>query len=887
MFRRKRSAEDFAEEIKAHLELETDELKGEGLSEDEARWKARREFGNVRAAQERFYLKSRWVGLDKLLRDVRFGLRSLRQSPGFTATAILTLALGIGADTAVFSVMNAVLLRSLPVTDPDRLVYLRTSNPPRGTGTIDSNETFSYPVYDALRQQSQGLSPVMAYAPLSNSKVAVRYGAQPEEAEGDMVSGTFFSGLGVKVPRGRGFSEQDEANHASIAVISYNYWTRRFARNPDVLGQTLYVNDVAITIVGVAAEGFEGVEGGGSTDFWIPLQSRPELNAWGNPPEDGKTYIANSTWWCLRLIGRLAPGVTRAQAVAQLQPVFQRAAYVGLGMPMGGEKPPVLSLADAKSFPGYDQQYGKPLRMLMAMVGLVLLIALTNVVMLLMARNAGRQREFSVRQALGAGHGELLRQLLAESLILVTAGGALAWGFAEMATQLLGRWAQIESSLAPDRTVMLFTLGVLGFAALLFGLAPLRVALAGGAELALKTSAATSNTDAGKSRTGRIIVALQMALCVVLLVGGGLLIRTLRNLENTPLGMQVDGLVVFGVKSNIQSVPAGVAFYVNLMNKLRALPGVESVTIMEERLGSWSSDNSDMMVDGKLPDVANGSSRTVRSNVVGPDFFRTLGVPVLAGRDFADSDTATSPHVGIINEQFAQRFLPNQNPLGHTIGTDNGRYQMTVVGVVKDHKYRSIDEEPIPMAWYMYAQIPMTGAMHVEMRVHGEPLEILPSARKAVQQMNPNLPLIRPMSQRAQFDTTISRQTLFARLAGFFGFLAVVLVATGLYGTLAYRVSMRTAEIGVRMAVGARREQVVWMILQDSLLLTAAGVVIGVPLAMLVGQALTSSLYGVKPFDAVSYLLAVEGVAVVALVASAVPAGRAASVDPMRALRAE
>lgn len=887
MFRRKRSAEDFADEIRAHLELETDELKREGLSEDEARWKARREFGNVRAAQERFYLKSRWVGLDKLLRDVRFGLRSLRQSPGFAATAILTLALGIGANTAVFSVMNAILLRSLPVTDPDRLVYLRTSNPPRGTGTIDSTETFSYPVYDALRQQIRGLSPVMAYAPLSGSKVAVRYGAQPEEAEGDMVSGTFFSGLGVKLQRGRGFSEEDEENHASIAVISYNYWTRRFARNPDVLGKTLYVNGVAITIVGVAAEGFEGVEGGGSTEFWIPLQSRPELNAWGNPPEDGKTYITNSTWWCLRMIGRLAPGVTRAQAVAQLQPVFQRAAYLGLATPMEGEKPPVLSLADAKSFPGYDQQYGKPLRLLMAMVGLVLLIALTNVVMLLMARNAARQREFSVRQALGAGRVELLRQLLVESVILVTMGGALAWGFAEMATRLLGRWAQIESSLAPDGTVMLFTLGVLVLAAALFGLAPLRVAVAGGADLALKTSAATSNSDAGKSRTGRMIVVLQMALCVVLLVGGGLLIRTLRNLENTPLGMQVDGLVVFGVKPNIQSVPEGVAFYMNLMNKLRALPGVVSVTIMEERLGSWWSNNSDMMVDGKLPDVANGLSRTVRSNVAGPDFFRTLGVPVLAGRDFADSDTATSPHVGIINQQFAERFLPNQNPLGHIIGSDNGRYQMTIVGVVKDHKYRSIDEKPIPMAWYMYAQIPMTGAMHVEMRVQGEPLAILPSARKAVQQMNPDLPLIRPMSQRAQFDTTISGQMLFARLAGFFGFLAVVLVATGLYGTLAYRVSTRTAEIGLRMAVGASREQVVWMILQDSLLLTTAGVVIGVPLATLVGQALTSSLYGVKPFDGVSYLLAVVGVAVVALVASTVPAGRAASVDPVRALRAE
>jgi len=887
MFRRKRSAEDFRAEIEAHLALEADELKREGLGDEEARWKARREFGNVRAAQERFYLKDRWAGLDKLLRDLRFGLRSLAHSPGFAATAILTLALGIGANTAVFSVMNAVLLRSLPVSDPDRLVYLRTSNPPNGTGTIDSHDTFSYHVYDALRQQQRGLSPLMAYVPLSGSKVAVRVGAQPEEAEGDMVSGTFFSGLGVNLPLGRGFSEDDEAKHAPLAVISYNYWTRRFVRDPGILGKTLYVNGDPMTIVGVAAEGFEGVEVGNSTDFWIPLQSRPELNAWGNPLEDGKNYISDSTWWCLRLIGRLAPGVNRAQALAQLQPEFQTAAYLGLGSPKQGEKLPVLSLIDAKNFPGYDEQFGRPLRMLMAMVGLVLLIALANVAMLLLARNATRQREFSLRQALGAGRGELLRQLLMESLLLVTAGGALAWGFAEMATRLLGRWAEIESSLTPDKTVLLFTLGVLVVSALLFGLAPLRVALAGKAELALKTSAATSRADAGKSRTGKIVVALQMALCVVLLVGAGLLIRTLRNLENTSLGMRVDGLVVFGVKPNITSIPEGVAFYRNLMNKLRILPGVESVTVMEERLGSWWSDNGSMRVDGRLPEVAGGGSRMVRSNVAGPDFFTTLGVPVLAGRDFADSDTANSPHAGIINEQFAQRFLPNVNPLGHTIGTDDGRYTMTVVGVVKDHKFRSIDETPIPMAWYMYAQIPMTGAMHVEMRTHGDPLAILPAARKVVQQMDPDLPLIRPMTQRAQFYTTISEQTLFARLAGFFGFLAVVLVATGLYGTLAYRVSMRTAEIGVRMAVGARREQVAWMILRDSIVLTAAGVAIGVPLATLVGRALASSLYGVNPLDPATYLLAVAGVAAVALAASAVPAGRAATIDPIKALRTE
>jgi len=884
----KRSAEDFKAEIEAHLALEADELREEGVNSDDAQLKARREFGNVRLAEERFYLKDRWAALDKLVRNIRFGLRSLRQSPGFAATAILTLALGIGANTAVFSVMNAVLLKQLPVTDPQRLVYLRTSNAPRGTGTVDSNETISYPVYDALRKESRGLAPVMAYVPLSGSKVAVRIGTMPEEAEGDMVSGTFFSGLGVNLPLGRGFSDNDETTHAPLAVISYNFWTRRFARSPDVLGTTMYVNGVPLTIVGVAAEGFEGVEGAGSTDFWIPLQNRVELNAWGNPPEDGKLYIANQTWWCMRLIGRLAPGVSRTQALAQLQPLFQTAAFIGLGgKPMEGEKPPVLSLADAKSFPGYDMQYGNPLRILMAMVGLVLLIALANVVMLLLARNASRQREFSLRQALGAGRGELLRQLLVESLLLVTAGGALAWGFALMATRLLGRWADIESSLAPDRTVLLFTLGVLAFAAVLFSLAPLRVALAGRAELALKTSAATSNTDAGKSRTARLVVTLQMTMCLVLLVGGGLLVRTLRNLENTPLGMKLDGLVVFGVSPKFSTIPEGYAFYANLLGKMRALPGVESVTVMEERIGSWWSDNSAMRVDGRLPDVASGSSNTVRSNVVSSDFFSTLGVPVLSGREFKDSDNVNSPHVGIINEEFAKRFLPNVNPLGHTIGTDDGRYTMTIIGVVKDHKYRSIDEEPIPMAWYDYAQIPYVGGMDVEMRVHGDPLAILPAARKVVQQINPDLPLIKPMTQRAQFETTISRQMLVARLAGFFGFLAVVLVATGLYGTLAYRVSMRTAEIGVRMAVGARRGQVMWMILRDSLVLTTAGVVMGIPLAMLVGRALTSSLYGVKALDAATYLLAVAGVALVALVASAIPAGRAASVDPMRALRTE
>jgi predicted permease len=882
MFRRRRSAQDFAEEIKAHLEIEADDLKQEGLNEDEARWKARREFGNVRAAQERFYLKDRWLWWDKLLRDFRFGLRSMRQSPGFAVTAILTLALGVGANTAVFSVMDAVLLRSLPIADPQQVVNLRTSNPPRGTGTIDNQETFSYPVYDALRRQRDVLSDVIAIAGLSTDKVNVRIGAEPETAEADMVSGNFFSALGVKLVRGRGFTTKDETDHAQTMVVSYSYWTRRFSRDPSLLGKTVYVKGVPFTVVGVTAEGFEGTEAGQSMDFWIPLQNRVELNVLGNPPEQGKLYQQDPTWWCLRLMGRLAPGVSPQQAVLRLQKVFQTAAYVGLGAPMAGEKPPVLSFADAKNFPGYDGMYGKPLRMLMAMVGLVLLIALTNVVMLLMARNATRQREFSLRLALGARRSELLRQLLTESLLLVIVAGALAWGFAQLATRMLGRWALIESSLAPDKTVLLFTLAVLAFAAVLFGLAPFRVAIAGGAELALKTSAATSSADAGKTQTGRIIVALQMALCLVLLVGGGLLLRTLRNLENIPLGMQTDGLVVFGLNpQGLHPEARLVSFYQELQRRLRVLPGVESVTVMRSRLGSWWSNNNNVMVDGKDPDAGKGTLTLVRSNEIGPDFFHTLGVPILLGREFTDADNATSQKVAIVNELFAQRFLPNQNPLGHQV---NG---LVIVGVVKNHKYRSMDEEPVPMAWWDYAQAPEEGQMHVEMRVRGDALAILPEVRKVVAQMDPDLALIQPMLQRKQFERTISQQLMFARLGEFFGLLAIVLVATGLYGTLAYRVNMRTAEIGVRMAVGARREQVVWMILKDSLLLTAIGVMTGIPLAMLVGRALTSSLYGVRPLDALSYLLAVAGVAAVALAASAVPAARAAQVDPLTALRTE
>ena len=883
MFRRRRSESDFAEEIRAHLELEADDLLEQGVSLEEARFQARRAFGNVRAAQEAFCLRGRWVWLDRLFRDLRFGLRSMRQSPGFTLTAVLTLALGIGANTAVFSIMNAVLLRSLPVTDPQRVVYLHTSNQPNGAGTIDNNYTFSYAVYNALRPPNDALGDLIAVGALSGDKIGIRIGAIPEQAEADMVSGNFFSGLGVPILRGRGFTSDDESTSASVLVLSYDYWTRRFDRDPSVLGRTIYVKGVPFTVIGIAAQGFEGVDATLSTDFWMPLQNRLPFNVLGNPPENGKLYQNDPTWWCLRLIGRLAPGVSRRQAVARLQPIFQHASRIGLGNPQPGEHPVVLSVGDAKVFAGYDDQYGKPLRMLMAMVSLVLLIALTNLIMLLMARNVTRQREFSLRLALGARPPELLRQLLTESFLLVLLGGALAWAFAILATRILARWALIESSLAPDRRVLLFTCAVLVFSAILLGVAPFRTAISGGAELALKTSAAAAHTNAGKSRLGKFIVALQMALCVVLLVGAGLLTRTLYNLRNIPLGMNTTGLVVFGLNpQTVRNQPQLIRFYQELQARLRQLPGVESTTVMSSRLGSWWSDNSSFSVDGQMARGANGSLAIARSNDIGPDFFRTLQVPILLGREFTDADGASKLHVAIVNELLAQRYFPHQNPIGHRV---NG---FTIIGVVANHKYRSMNEDPIPMAWWDYAQAPGEGEMTVEMRVRGaDPLSILPSVQKTVAQLDSNAPLIQPMLQREQFETTIAQQLLFARLAEFFGLLAVVLVATGLYGTLSYRVNRRTAEIGVRMAVGARRGQILWMILRDSLVLTAAGVVLGLPLAALTGRALAASLYGIVPLDPLTYGLSIVGVAVVAAAAGALPASRAASIDPLLALRTE
>jgi predicted permease len=706
-----------------------------------------------------------------------------------------------------------------------------------------------------------------------------------------MVSGNYFSGLGVGMEQGRGFSSTDEAQHSAVTVISAKYWASRFSRDPEVLGKTLYVKSIPFTIIGVAANGFEGTEGSNSLDFWIPLQDRPELNAWGTAVgEDNKNYLRNERWWCIRIMARLAPGVTRARALAQIQPAFQQAAYAGLQtLQQGKERALPLRFSSAKQFGDSNDGQTSGLKTLMAMVVLVLLIAVSNVVMLLLARNETRQREFSIRLSLGAGRRELARQLLTESVLLATLGGVVAWFFASNATRALATWARIDASLQPDAPVLWFTMALLVIAALVFGLVPLRGAMANRAEMVLKNSSSLSRGSTQKIRAGNAVIVTQVALCVVLLVAAGLLFGTLRNLMNIPLGMKTEGLLVFGVHpKHFASSEESANFYQTLQQRLRVLPGVTAASMVENRPGSgWSNNNSGLLVDGHKPNGLAPDSAQYRGNSVGSGYFDTVGVPMLAGRDFTDADTSTSAKVVIVNETLANRYIGSGGAVGHMLSDTEQKNPMRVVGVVKDHKYTGITEEAMPMLWTMFNQGDPHGELNYELRVQGDPLALLPTVRRVVAEMDPDMPLLQPMTQAMQFTQSISQQIMFARLAGCFGVLAVVLIATGLYGTLSYRVSRRSGEIGVRMALGAQRSQVVWMVLRGSLLLCVIGVGIGIPLAMAAGRGLESSLYGMKALDAASYAFAVSGIALITLLASALPAARAANVDPASALRAD
>ena len=816
LFTQRQADSIFDEEMSTHLQMLTEKYERQGMSAKDAKNAARRQFGNTTLLKQRQRESRTTMFFANVWRDLRYGMRQLIKTPVFTIVCVLTLALGVGANTAVFSVMHAVLQKMLPVKDSSQVFYVHTTGWPDGVGqTGDSSTSFSYPFYQALHGLT-GLRDVMTYTPMSNSgKAPVRVGSVPEEAAGDMVSGNYFSGLGVGTELGRGFVQKDESDHAQVTVISEKFWSTHYQRSADVIGKALYIKSFPFTIVGVAKKGFEGTEGALPLDFWIPLQSRPEFNTWGSSAEGGM-YLTEPRMWTMKLMVRTAPGVSHDQALLQMQTLFEQAAYIGVPQKKKGDETYQLSLSEARQFDGgNDGSFAKSLKVLMAMVGMVLLIAMSNVVMLLMARNANRQREFGVRFALGAGRREIARQLLTESMLLVALGGVVAWAFALGATHALGAWAQIESNLQPDLEVLGLTMGVLVLLAIVFGLAPLRAAMSNASRSTLRSSATASRMSVQKSRAGNAVIMMQIAMCVVLLVGAGLLLKTLQNLLNTPMGQRPEGLLVFGVHpQHVHSKDEGIAFFTALQQRLRSIPGVESVSMAANRPGSgWSSNQGGLLLDGHNPNGIDPGQVTYRQNTVAADYFRTMGVAILDGRDFSDADTASAPEVVIVNETFAKKYAGSLHVVGHLLSYPHGVTPMRIVGLVQDHKYTGITEDKRPMMWTIFTQDRATNQLNVEMRVPGDPMAILPQVRSVIAQIDPDMPLLEPMTQVAVFQRSISQQILFARLAGCFGVLAVVLIATGLYGTLAYRMSRRSAEIGVRIALGAQRSQVAWMVL--------------------------------------------------------------------------
>lgn len=824
----------------------------------------------------------------RIAQDLRLTFRQLEKSPVFALVAILTVALGIGANTAIFSVMNAVLLHFLPVPEPKQLVYFHLRHQPMHTSSTGYHDMpMSLLIFEAMRTRRDAFQEVIGFVPLAFDKVAVRIGTEPEEAHGEMVSGNFFSGLQITPIIGRGFTSHDESAHAPYAVLSYMWWKTRFGGTKDILGQTFYVKGVPLTIIGIAPPGFHGVDPERShMDFWIPLQQQSELNPWGAAPAEGTLY-GSPDWLVLMLLGRLQPGVTAQQAEAQVTPAFQNA-LASVVPPDPNEQKPEVVLTPLRGMESLRRDYEHPLRFLMCMVALVLIIACANVIMLMLARNSNRLSEFCLRQALGANKRALFSQLFLESAVVVAAGAALGWFFAGAITQALTAWSGMQILIEPDRRVLLFTLGISLIVILAFTVAPMPLITRLPLNLGLRSAAGNIGSDRRHFGGRKLVVALQISLCMVLLCVAGLLYRTLRNLESSDLGMRTAGLLVFGIspQSDIRSDADAVRFHTSLLEHMRALPGVDSATVSEIRFGEGGSDNNAVLVDGHNP-LPERRFAALRTNCVGSQFLHTFGIPVHLGRDFEDYDTASSPKVAIVNQTFVDRYMHGVPPLGHHLSVMGEPTQYIIVGVAGNNRYTGVREEDRPMAYVPFSQAPGVLSMQYELHTSGNPMGLLPEAAKIVHDIDPNLPLHKPITQQDQFAESVSQERLVANLSILFGALAGFLVAIGLYGTISYGISRRTMEIGLRMALGAQRREVLLMIFRESLLIAALGLAVGIPASYAVAKTLRSMLYGLSPSDPLTISLAFGGIAVVTLAASFFPAYRAASIDPTRALRME
>jgi len=834
--------------------------------------------------------------MDTLLQDFRYGIRTLIKNPGFTFVSVLTLALGLGANTAIFSLTDQILLRRLPVEKPEELVVLRSPGPKSGRVWSDGDgaASLSYPLYKELVEKNNIFSGLLARFAIA---LSVSGEGQTERANGELVSGNYFEVLGVRPAIGRVFTSEDDAvpGAGQIVVLSHSYWTRRFGNDTGVLNKTLTVNGAVMTVVGVAQAGFNGVQLGQTPDIFIPISMKAQMTPNWDGLNDHRDY------W-LAVIGRLKPGLSPAQAEEAFAPIYRQIQELELAFNNFSPETQqrfvdrkMLLAPGSKGRPILEREQKEPLLVLMGMVGLVLLIACANVANLLMARGAARQREIAIRMAVGAGRLRLVRQFLVESLTLSVMGGAVGllvgwWTIGAFVGAIPDNIGAVGLSTNLDIRLMLFTIGLSLVTGLLFGLLPAIKATRLNLEATLREQGSSVSGGLSQVRFRKGLVVSQVVLTAVLLVGAGLFARSLNNLKRLDLGLRPEHLVTFSISPDLNGYnpKSAIALFDQLHQSLTTQPGVEAVSEAVYPPFTDTDSGSNITVEGYQ--AQQDEDMNVGQNWIGQGYFSTMGIALIAGREFQAADTTSSPKVAVINETMARRYFENRNPLGSkfTFGAgDRVRPDIEIVGVVKDSKHGSVRDKGGPFVYLPYSQFKTAGNITFYIKTRQELASTATLLRGELQRLDSNLPVYNIKTLERQIDESLFNDKFLTLLSMAFALLAALLASLGLYGVMAYTVTRRNREIGIRMALGATRGGVSWLILREVVILAIIGLVVGLPAAYALGRFTESLLFGVKVGDPVVFVVAGLLLTGATLLGGYLPARKAASIDPLVALRCE
>jgi len=903
LFGQGKANREFCGEVQTHIELLSERLVRQGMSQEDAAWAARRQFGNTMLLEQRQRELRAFLWPATVFQDVRYGLRMLAKSPNVTVIVIISLALGIGANTAIFSLAKAALFDALSVPHPDQLRLLAYTRDDKSAVRHDWGDfytdsqgrtvvaSFSYPVYQRLRDRDHSLGDLFAFVDLNQFEhLSATIDGHAQVVSAELVSGNFFQGMGVGTVLGRPIGPADDAVPASgaVAVISDSFWQRRFDRSLSVIGMIVDVNLTPITIIGVAPRGFAGASHVHTPqDLFLPLSMQPVIF----PKETGPLLSDADTWW-VQIMGRLQPGISVKEAHASLAVSLNQAVRSTMTVPAGRSVPPLFLLPGGRGWNYAAQELEHPMPVLLALAGLALLLACVNVANLLLGRSSSRNREISVRLALGASKGRVVRQMLTESLCLSALGGFVGLLLGYLGRNILpfllsSPWGPAALSIRFDWRVFAFTLVISVLTGLVFGVGPAWQATRASINAGLKDGG-TTVTRHRRGIAGKMLVILQVSLCMLLLVCAGLFVRTLANLNALDPGFNKRGLLLFAIEPPVQRYPApkNIEALHRVEERIASLPGVESVTLSREALLAQSGSESDFLVEGR-PGTA-GRKKYVPFNSVGQSFFTTMGIPILYGRSFDLRDSSSSPGVAVINRALAQKEFAGTNPIGASFRMNEGGEQFEIVGVCADAKYAWIRADDSPNFYVLYTQQKdANGSMTFEVRTKGNPRDFSGAIRGAVESVDKDLPLIEVRTQEEQIDATLAPERSFATVTSGFGILALVLASIGVYGVMAAGVSRRINEIGVRMALGARTDQVLRMVLGEATGLALAGVGAGLWAALLLTRFLRSLLFGLNPTDSLTLAGAGLLLSVVATLASWGPARKASRIQPVQALRHE